>query len=80
MQIIDPSHMFYRPLWRRVFIVGLCAGWALFEAVYGDPFFMMLVGALAAYSFVVLIIRYQPPAETPKAEASDEKAEDKTIL
>jgi hypothetical protein len=80
MQIIDTSHPFYRPLWRRVFIVALCAVWALFEAVYGDKFFMMLLGALAAYSFAVLIVRYEPPVEKPKAEVVEEKDDDTTII
>jgi hypothetical protein len=80
MQIIDTAHPFYRPLWRRAGIVGLCTVWALVEAVYGDKFFMMLVGALAAYSFAVLIVRYEPPVEKQETDVVEEKNEDTTII
>ena len=31
MKIIDESHPFYRPLWRRVALVAVLAGWTAFE-------------------------------------------------
>ena len=73
MQLIDPAHPFYKPLWVRLLIVGSCTFWAIFEAVRGDPFFMIIMGALAIYSGRVLLLNYKPPAEeTTVSKTSDE--------
>ena len=32
MQLIDPNHPVYKPLWVRVLIVAICFGWAIIEA------------------------------------------------
>ena len=36
MKIIDPDHPFYRPLWVRLLIVGLCIGWTAVEYYNGE--------------------------------------------
>ena len=72
MQLIDPAHPFYKPLWVRLLIVGSCTFWALFEAVRGDPFFMIIMGALAIYSGRVLLLNYKPPVDpTDKPATTD---------
>jgi hypothetical protein len=47
MKIIDQSHPFYKPLWRRIAIVAVVAVWAAFEAFYTrDPFWMTIAGGV----------------------------------
>lgn len=58
MQIIDPKHPFYRPLWVRLLVVAICAVWFVVELVFGSPFFMVIMGALTVYTLLVLIIRF----------------------
>lgn len=56
MKFIDARHPFFRPLWRRVAVVAVCLGWALFEFASGAPFWGILFGALglwAVYEFFV---------------------------
>jgi len=55
--MFDFSHPFYKPLWRRIAIVGFCTAWALFEFVTGTPFWGMIfggMGALCAYHFFIV--------------------------
>ena len=75
MQLIDPAHPFYKPLWVRLLIVGSCGFWAIFEAVRGDPFFMVIMGALAIYSGRVLLLNYKTPAEETKARTTSGKTD-----
>ena len=56
MQLIDPNHPAYRPLWVRLLVVGVCLGWAILEAVTGTPFWAVIVGALGIYSAWVLLL------------------------
>jgi hypothetical protein len=42
MQLIDPNHPVYRPLWVRILIVAVCFSWALMETTRGDPFWAVL--------------------------------------
>jgi len=72
MQLIDPAHPFYKPLWVRLLIVGSCSFWAIFEAVRGDPFFMIIMGALAIYSARVLLLNYKAPPEEAEANVASE--------
>lgn len=58
MQIIDPKHPFYRPLYVRLLVVAVCALWFAVELVMGSPFFMVIMGALTVYTAWVLIIRF----------------------
>lgn len=60
MQLIDPKHPFYRPLWRRIVIVAICVGWFLFELLVShSQLFMPITAALAAYSAWVLLIGWK---------------------
>ena len=63
MKLIDTAHPFYRPLWRRIAVFGVCLAWFLAEVLLGgDSFFMPIAGALAVYTAWVLLIRFEPPA------------------
>ncbi|NLR96859.1 hypothetical protein HGP17_08415 [Rhizobium sp. P38BS-XIX] len=78
MQLIDPSHPLYKPLWVRILIVAVCFGWAGVETLGGQPFWAMLSGALGAYSAWMLLLNFkpQPPEATPAVSAPDDVAED----
>ena len=78
MQLIDPSHPIYKPLWVRILIVAVCFGWAAVETLGSQPFWAMLSGALGAYSAWMLLLNFkpQPPETTNAAPAQDEPAED----
>ena len=86
MQLIDPSHPIYKPLWVRILIVAVCFGWAAVETLGSQPFWAMLSGALGAYSAWMLLLNFkpQPPAakvEAPPQDDADERAappDDKT--
>ncbi|NLS15475.1 hypothetical protein HGP16_02750 [Rhizobium sp. P40RR-XXII] len=78
MQLIDPSHPLYKPLWVRILIVAVCFGWAAVETFGSQPFWAMLSGALGVYSAWMLLLNFkpQPPAATNDAPARDDVAED----
>ena len=60
MKIIDESHPFYKPLWRRVALVGVLAAWTAFEVFYtGQPIWIVVAGALFAYSAWIFLISWQ---------------------
>lgn len=62
MQLIDPAHPFYRPLWRRIAIVAVCAAWFLFELLVShDTLFTPITAGLAAYSAWALLWRWKNP-------------------
>ncbi|MBB4063283.1 DUF3329 domain-containing protein [Gellertiella hungarica] len=68
MQIIDPKHPFYRPLWVRLLVVAICAVWFVVELVIGSPFFMVIMGALTVYTAWVLVIRFPRDGEASAAD------------
>jgi hypothetical protein len=77
MQLIDPNHPFYRPLWIRIAIVAVCLGWAIIEASTREPFWAIIVGALGIYSAYKLLLTFSPePLEKPSATAT---ATDETV-
>ncbi|MQB42294.1 hypothetical protein [Rhizobium sp. ICMP 5592] len=74
MQLIDPNHPVYKPLWVRVLIVGVCLGWATIEAFGPEPFWAVIVGALGAYSAWMLLLNFNP--QPPKTEVENTVADD----
>lgn len=65
-RLFDFNHPFFRPLWLRVAVVGLAAGWAVLEYLAGSPAWAMLFGALAAVAFHGLFIVFNPREPEPK--------------
>ncbi|WP_274626843.1 DUF3329 domain-containing protein [Arvimicrobium flavum] len=57
----DTEHPFFRPLWRRVLLVVVCIGWAIFEFVNGAQLWGMIALAFAAYAVWAFFIAYNPP-------------------
>ncbi|WP_439562827.1 hypothetical protein [Roseinatronobacter sp.] len=60
MKLLDVQHPFFRPLWRRVAVVAICLGWAVFEIVTASPFFAILFGAVGAYCAYQFFIIFDP--------------------
>jgi hypothetical protein len=49
-KFLDIDHPIFRPLWVRILVVAVAAGWAVVEFVTGSPFWGMLFGGMAAYA------------------------------
>ncbi len=49
MRLIDPSHPFFRPAWRRYVIVALPFIWAGVELSYGSEVWAYLSAAIGGY-------------------------------
>ncbi len=56
MKLIDASHPFYRPAWRRVAVVAACFGWALIELIMGSPGWAILFGGVGLYAAYELFV------------------------
>jgi hypothetical protein len=48
MRLFELQHPIFRPHWRRVLVVAICLGWAVFELATGSPFWAIIFGALGA--------------------------------
>lgn len=60
MQLIDPAHPFYRPVWRRWVIVACVAAWLLFEIfLSGSQLWMVIAGAVFIYTLWTLILSWK---------------------
>ena len=71
MQILDPTHPFFKPLWRRVAIVAVTLGWAGFEFSTTSVLWGMLFGALGVYCLLQLIVFYDPAASRDETDSED---------
>lgn len=49
MKLFDMDHAWFRPLWVRILIIAVAAGWAAFEASMGETVWAVIFGAIAAY-------------------------------
>ncbi|MBP1851614.1 hypothetical protein [Rhizobium halophytocola] len=60
LQILDPAHPFFKPLWRRILTALFPALWALVEISNGQTGWAIAFLAIAAYAAWELLIRYDP--------------------
>ena len=59
MALAEQKHPFYKPLWVRIAIVAVIAGWLAFEVFFPQsPLWMMLAGAALAYALWVFFITW----------------------
>ncbi len=56
--MIDLDHPFYRPLWARLLIVGVCVAWSGLEFWSGAPGWGMIVGLVGLYAAYKLLYEY----------------------
>jgi len=59
-KFLDVQHPFFIPLWRRVAVVGLTLGWAMFELISGSPFWAILFGAVGVFCAHQFFIAFDP--------------------
>ncbi len=56
----DANHPWFRPLWVRVLLVAIAAGWGLFEYHSGSEVWAIVFGAIAAFGVWSFFIAYDP--------------------
>ncbi len=54
IKLIDVHHPWFKPLWRRILVVILPLGWAMFELSRGDDLWALLFGAIGVYAAYML--------------------------
>lgn len=60
MKILDQTHPFFQPLWRRLAITFVAFGWAGFEYSMGSTGWALFFGALGLYCAWALLIAFKP--------------------
>lgn len=60
MKLLDTNHPFFRPLWLRVLIVGIAAGWGTFELWHGQIFWGVVFWLFAILSLHGFFWRFDP--------------------
>ena len=60
MKLLDTDHPFFRPLWIRVAVVAVAAGWGGFELWTGSPWWGALFLAFAALSAWGFFVDFDP--------------------
>lgn len=68
----DADHPFFRPLWRRIAIVAVCAIWGTVEYVHGQQLWGTIAFGFAAYGAWQFLLNYKP-SEPAQPAAPDEK-------
>lgn len=58
--MFDFDNRFYRPLWLRVLIVGVCIGWGIVEVTTGSPGFAILFAAMGGYAAYRFFVTFAP--------------------
>ncbi|WP_305971431.1 MULTISPECIES: hypothetical protein [unclassified Mameliella] len=68
--MFDVQHPFFIPLWRRIFVVAACLGWALLELSWGNPGWSILFGAIGVYCAHQFFVAFD--AEAIRKKYTDE--------
>lgn len=72
MKMKDHEHPFFRPLWRRVAIVAVCAVWTAMEWAAESQMWSMIALGFTAYAIWQFFYLYKP-AEPEKPTDPDIK-------
>ena len=59
MRLLDPSHPFFRPAWRRYFLVAACFAWAAVEQSAANTVWALLFAAIGGYLAWHLILNWR---------------------
>ncbi len=65
MKLLDPSHPFFAPRWRRIAVVTVCVLWAGMEWLTHSPVWAMLASGLAVYTGYTLLLTFDPARAAP---------------
>ena len=60
MKLLDTDHPFFRPLWIRLLVTAVAAGWTMFEFAAGEIFWGMIFLAFTALSVWGFFIDFNP--------------------
>ena len=60
MKLLDTDHPFFRPLWIRIAVVAVAAGWGGFEIWTGSPWWVAIFLAFAALSAWGFFVDFDP--------------------
>ena len=63
MRLIDPSHPFFRPAWRRYLVVAAPFAWAGVEWSAGNTVWAYLFAAIGGYLAWNLLVAHRPEGE-----------------
>ena len=62
MKLIDRDHPFYKPLWRRITLVGVLAAWSAFEVfVSKEPLWMTVAIGLLLICIWLFLLTWPKP-------------------
>lgn len=71
----DAEHPFFRPLWRRIAVVCVCAAWAAWELWLAEPMWTTIAVGMAVYAAWTYLIAYKAPPEAGSSGAPPENKE-----
>jgi hypothetical protein len=60
VKFFDLQQAFYKPLWIRILITGLCLSWTSVEILGGNVFWAILFGAVGVYCAHQFFIAFNP--------------------
>ena len=60
---LELRHPFFRPLWRRITLIAVLAGWTVLEATAGNPVWALLMAGIGIYSSYVFFIDFILPGD-----------------
>lgn len=66
MKLFDTNHPLFRPLWVRIAVFAVAAGWSLFEFWTGQVVWGAIFLVFAAISFYGFFIDFNPEEEDEK--------------
>ena len=58
---LELRHPFFRPLWRRITLIAVLAGWTVVEATAGNAVWALLMAGIGIYSSYVFFIDFVLP-------------------
>lgn len=79
MKLLDPTHPFFQPKWRRILTVVLPLLWGLVEAyneAWGWALLFVGAAAYAAYELLIMYDRSVAEADAKKAAAAAQREGD----
>lgn len=66
------EHPWFDPLWRRIVLVAVCAGWTGVEIYFGNMTWVFIMGAIALYAAWAFLVAYKgsddPTGKAPSGQ------------
>ena len=68
--MLDNTHPWFRPLYRRVLIVAVCFLWLVLETIGEQPLWQIISFAVLAYAIWALLWKYEPPEDGSSSDGN----------